>query len=185
MAGTYEAEASEKMEKSLEAFQHELMQVRTGRASAGLLDSIDVEVYGSKMKINQLGNVSIPDARLITITPWDKSQVGTIERAIQSSPLDLNPSNDGTVIRIPLPPLSEERRKELVKVVHKMAEEAKIAIRNVRRNYVDSIKKDQKNGDIPEDDAHKLTDVIQKITDEYSGKVDDALKAKEEEIMEV
>lgn len=185
MAENYKAEATDKMTKSLEAFVQELVHIRTGRASAALLDAIEVEVYGSKMKINQLANIAVPEARMITVTPWDRAQMGAIEKAIQSSPLDLNPANDGHVIRIPIPGLSEERRRDLVKVTHKMAEEARVSIRNVRRHVVDSIKKSQKSGDVPEDDAHKLTAQIQSATDDFCKKVDDALKAKEEEIMEV
>jgi ribosome recycling factor len=149
------------------------------------LDTIEVEVYGSKMKINQLGTVAAPEARLLTITPWDKSQMSAIEKAILASPLELNPSNDGKVIRIPIPQLTEERRKDLVKHVHKLAEEARIAVRNVRRHLVEEVKKEQKEGELPEDDAHKLTAEIQKITDEYIAKIDASLKAKDEEIMEV
>ncbi|GMV93940.1 MAG: ribosome-recycling factor [Candidatus Hydrogenedentota bacterium] len=178
-------DAREKMQKSLEAFDHELVHIRTGRASAGLLDSIEVEVYGSRMKINQLGTVSAPEARLLTITPWDKSQINAIEKAILASPLELTPSNDGKLIRIPIPQLTEDRRKDLVKHVHKLAEEARVSVRNIRRHVVEEIKKEQKDGDLPEDDAHKLTAEIQKITDEYIGKIDASLKAKDEEIMEV
>ncbi len=178
-------EARAKMDKSLEALDHELIHIRTGRASVGLLDTIEVEVYGSKMKINQLGTVAAPEARLLTITPWDKSQMSAIEKAILASPLELTPSNDGKIIRIPIPQLTEERRKDLVKHVHKLAEEARISVRNVRRHLVDEVKKDQKEGRLPEDDAHKLTAEIQKITDEYIGKIDASLKAKDEEIMEV
>lgn len=178
-------EAREKMQKSIEAFDNELVHIRTGRASAGLLDSIEVEVYGSRMKINQLGTVAAPEARLLTITPWDKSQMAVIEKAILASPLELNPSNDGKIIRIPIPQLTEDRRKDLVKHVHKLAEEARISVRNVRRHLVEEVKKEQKEGDLPEDDAHKLTTEIQKITDDYIGKIDMSLKAKDEEIMEV
>jgi len=178
-------QAREKMEKSLEAFDHELIHIRTGRAATGLLDSIEVEVYGSRMKINQLGTVSAPEARLLTITPWDKTQMAAIEKAILASPLELTPSNDGKVIRVPIPQLTEERRKDLVKHVHKLAEEARVSVRNIRRHLVEEAKKEQKDGDIPEDDAHKLTAEIQKITDEYIGKIDASLKAKDEEIMEV
>lgn len=178
-------DAREKMQKSLEAFDHELVHIRTGRASAGLLDSIEVDVYGSRMKINQLGTVSAPEARLLTITPWDKSQMNAIEKAILASPLELTPSNDGKIIRIPIPQLTEERRKDLVKHVHKLAEEARVSVRNIRRHIVEEIKKEQKDGDLPEDDAHKLTAEVQKITDEYIGKIDASLKAKDEEIMEV
>jgi ribosome recycling factor len=178
-------DAREKMEKSLEAFDNELVHIRTGRASTGLLDSIEVEVYGSRMKINQLGTVGAPEARLLTITPWDKSQMAAIEKAILASPLELNPSNDGKIIRIPIPQLTEERRKDLVKHVHKLAEEARVSVRNIRRHIVEEIKKEQKDGDLPEDDAHKLTAEIQKITDEYIGKIEASLKAKDDEIMEV
>ncbi|GMU91242.1 MAG: ribosome-recycling factor [Candidatus Hydrogenedentota bacterium] len=178
-------EARSKMAKSLDALDHELLHIRTGRASVGLLDTIEVEVYGQKMKINQLGTVSAPEARLLTVTPWDKSQIGAIEKAIKTSSLELNPSNDGRIIRIPIPKLTEDRRKELVKHVSKLAEEARVAVRNIRRHLVEEIKKEQKEGELPEDDAHKLTQEIQKITDEHIEKIDASLKAKEEEIMEV
>jgi len=178
-------EARQRMHKSLEAFQHELTTIRTGRASIGLLDTIEVEVYGSKMKLNQLGTVSAPEARLLVVTPWDKSQIGAIERAIQTSPLELNPSNDGKVIRIPLPQLTEERRRDLTKLVSRLAEEARVSVRNIRRHFVDEVKEKQKDGEIPEDDAHKLTAEIQKVTDDTIHEIDAVLKAKEEEIMEV
>jgi ribosome recycling factor len=185
MPNELEKEAQAKMAKSVEAFAHELSSIRTGRASVALLDSIEVDAYGSKMKLNQLSNVAAPEPRLLLITPWDKSQVGAIEKAILASPLNLTPSNDGHVIRIPIPQLTEERRKDLAKLVGKLAEEARVAIRNVRRSVIDEVKKRQKDGDIPEDDAHKLTDQVQKITDEHIEKVDELLKAKEAEIMEV
>ena len=185
MGSEHAKEANAKMEKSLEAFKQELTTIRTGRASVGLLDNVEVEAYGSKMKINQVGTVAAPEPRLLIVTPWDKSQIGAIERAILSSPLELNPSNDGSVIRIPIPQLTEERRKDLVKLLGKLAEESRVAIRNIRRHIVDEIKKGQKEGIIPEDDAHKRTAEVQKITDDYIGKVDEALKLKEEEVMEV
>lgn len=178
-------EAKTKMGKSLEAFQQELASIRTGRASVGLLDGIEVDAYGTKMKLNQVGTVAAPEARLLMVTPWDKTQIPAIERAILASPLELTPSNDGNVIRIPIPQLTEERRKDLVKLTGKLAEEARVAVRNIRRHLVDEVKKQQKDGDIPEDDAHKLTAQIQEITDEYTGKIDEALQSKEEEIMEV
>ena len=185
MAHAMENEAKDKMSKCVESFKQEMGHIRTGRASTGLLDTVEVEVYGTKMKINQIGNVTAPEPRLLVITPWDKSQLHAIEKAIMSSPLDMMPSNDGNVIRLPFPPLTEQRRKELVKMVGKLEEEAKISIRNVRRHIVDTIKKDQKDGKIPEDEAHKLSDSIQKITDDFCAKVDEAFKAKQEEIMEV
>ena len=178
-------EAREKMDKSLVAFQNEISHIRTGRASTGLVDSIEGEVYGQKMKINELATTAVPEARMITIQPWDKSNVAMIEKAVLKSPLEVNPSNDGNVIRVPLPELSEERRKEYVKLIGKLVEEARVSVRNIRRHEVDVIKKQQKSGDIPEDDAHKLTDAIQKVTDEFIAKIDKAFKAKEVEIMEV
>ncbi len=178
-------EAQSKMEKSLENFHAELGGIRTGRASVGLLDSIEVDAYGQMMKLNQVGTVSAPEARMLMITPWDKSQIAAIEKAIIASPLNITPSNDGNVIRIPLPDLTEERRKELVKLTHKLAEDNRISIRNIRRHAVDEAKKAQKDGDLPEDEAHRLTAEVQKITDEFVKKIDDFLKVKEDEIMEV
>jgi ribosome recycling factor len=173
------------MAKSLESFKQELTHIRTGRASTGLVENIEVDAYGSKMPVNQLANITTPEPRLLLIAPWDKSQMGAIERAIMASPLEITPSNDGNVIRIPFPPLTEERRRDLVKLVGKQAEEAKVAVRNVRRHAVDAIKKEQKDGIIPEDDAHKLTDEVQKLTDDFCDQVDHAFKGKEAEIMEV
>ncbi|MCL4219112.1 MAG: ribosome recycling factor [Candidatus Hydrogenedentes bacterium] len=177
--------ARQRMDKSVEAYQHELQTIRTGRASPSLLDTIEVEAYGSKMKLNQVGTITAPEPRLLVVQPWDKSQIKAIERAILESPLDLNPSNDGQVVRIPLPQLTEDRRKDLVKMVGKLAEEARVSVRNIRRHIVDDIKKDQKEGTIPEDDAHRLTAEIQKVTDDCIHSIDQTLKAKEEEIMEV
>ena len=182
---THEKEARSKMEKALEAFQHEIHTIRTGRASVGLLDTVEVEVYGTKMKVNQVATITTPEPRLIVVTPWDKNQLRAIEKAIIASPLELTPSNDGQVIRVPLPPLTEERRKDLVKLVGKLAEEARVSVRNSRRQIIDAIKKAQKEGEIPEDDAHREVARIQELTDEYIGKIDEALKHKEEEIMEV
>ena len=178
-------EAKEKMAKSLAAFQTEIMHIRTGRAATGLVDSIEVEVYGQKMKINELATTSVPEPRMISIQPWDKSNLSVIEKAIMRSPLEVNPMNDGNIIRVPLPELSEERRKEYVKIIGKLAEDARVSVRNIRRHEVDVIKKQQKSGEVPEDDAHKLTDAIQKVTDEFVAKIDSAYHAKETEIMEV
>lgn len=178
-------EAREKMDKSLQSFQQELANLRTGRANPGLLDSVDIEVYGSKMKINQLGTVTVPDPHTIAIDLWDKSQINVVEKALRASPLDINPSNDGRVIRVPVPPLTEERRRDLVKLAGKLSEEAKVSVRNVRRHAVDAVKAMQKDGLVPEDDAHKLTDEIQKMTDKHIQSIDDLLKAKEADIMEV
>ncbi len=170
-----------KMEKSLEAFRQELSGIRTGRASVGLLDSIEVEVYGARMKLNQVATVTAPEARLLVIQPWDRSQMAAIEKAIKTSPLEVNPSNDGHVIRLPLPQLTEDRRKDLVKMVSRIAEEARVSVRGTRRQELDEVK----HAGLPEDDAHKLTAELQKITDEFVAKVDHFLKAKEVEIMEV
>ena len=175
----------EKMQKSFESFQAEIQNIRTGRAATHLLDSIEVDVYGSSMKLNQLATVNAPEARLLTVQPWDKGQIAVIEKAILNSPLELNPQNDGTIIRIPMPELSEERRRDYVKMVGKLAEDARVSVRNVRRNEMDVIKKEQKDGDIPEDDAHKLTEALQKLTDSYIAKIDDAFKAKDADIMAI
>jgi len=175
----------EKMDKTIEAFSHELTSVRTGRASTGLLEGIDVDVYGAKMKIIQLGTINAPEARMLTIQPYDKSTMPAIEKAIVTSPLELTPSNDGHIIRVPLPSLTEERRKDLVKLVNKYAEECRVSIRSARRQAMEDVKQQQKDGDIPEDDAHRLTAELQKRVDEYVEKIDDMLKHKEEEIMEV
>ena len=178
-------EARDKMDKTIEAYHQEIGNIRTGRATPQLLDIVDVEVYGSRMKINQLGTVTVPDPHLIAVDLWDKSQMSVVEKAIMASPLDLNPSNDGKLIRIPIPPLTEERRKDMVKIAAKHSEEAKVAVRNVRRHAMELIKKAQKDGDIPEDDAHKMSDQVQKMTDKHVESIDEALKAKEADIMEV
>ena len=179
------AEATEKMDKSVTAFQAEVASIRTGRANASILDPVEVEVYGSRMKINQLGTISVPDSHLIVIDLWDKSQMSTVERAIMSSSLDLMPSNDGQVIRIPIPQLNEQRRRDLVKLAGKYVEEAKVACRSIRRHAIDTLKKLQKDGEVPEDDAHRLTEAVQKLTDSHTDKIDAIYKAKEADIMEV
>lgn len=178
-------DAKDKMAKSLEAFHQELSNVRTSRANPGMLDIVEVEAYGSPMKINQLGTVTAPDSQLLVVDLWDKSQMSAVEKAIRQSPLDLNPSNDGKVIRLPIPSLTEERRKDLVKLTSKHGEEAKIALRNIRRHAIDEIKRLQKDGELPEDDAHRLSDEVQKLTDASTHEIDEALKAKEVDIMEV
>lgn len=178
-------EAEEKMEKSLEAFKSEMASIRASRANAGLLDVVEVEAYGSKMKINQLGTITVPDPHMIQIDLWDKSQMNVVEKAIMQSPLNITPSNDGKVIRLPIPMLSEERRKELVKLAGRHLEEAKVSIRNVRRHAVDTIKKMQKDGELPEDDAHRASDEVQKLTDKYVAQVDSSFAQKEKDIMEV
>jgi ribosome recycling factor len=177
-------ETREKMEKSLEASADELSSIRTGRATLSLLDGISVDYYGSKSPINQVASISIPEARLMVIQPWDKSMLGTIERALLKADLGLNVNNDGNVVRITVPELTEERRKELVKHVKKLSEEGKIAIRNIRRETNDVLKKMEKSGELPEDDSRREQSEVQELTDEYIEKIDEMVEAKEKEIME-
>lgn len=177
--------AKSKMEKAISAYTRELASIRAGRANASLLDKVFVDYYGAPTPINQLAGVSVPEARLLVIQPYDKTILGEIEKAILRSDLGLNPSNDGSVIRIAIPALTEERRKELVKVVKKEAEEAKIVIRNIRRDGNEDLKKLEKNGEITEDDLRGYADDIQKITDQHISKIDDITKDKEKEILEV
>ncbi len=173
------------MEKAISAYSRELASIRAGRANAALLDRIFVDYYGAPTPINQLAGVSVPEARLLVIQPYDKTILGEIEKAILKSDLGLNPTNDGSLIRIAIPALTEERRKELVKVVKKEAEEAKIAIRNIRRDGNEDLKKLEKNGEITEDDLRGYSDDIQKMTDQHISKIDDITKDKEKEILEV
>jgi ribosome recycling factor len=177
--------AAERMEKAVAALRRELAAIRAGRAAPALLDKITVDYYGSGMPLNQLANISAPEPRLLVIQPWDKKSVSEIERAILKSDLGLTPNSDGTVIRLSIPQLTEERRRELVKVVRKKAEEARVAIRNVRRDINEEIKKSEKNGDITEDELHKTQDDIQKMTDKYIEDAEKVLAAKEREILEV
>ncbi len=174
-----------RMERSIESFRKELGKVRTGRASFSLLDGIKVDYYGTPTPLQQVGTLSVPESRLITITPWDAKMIGPIEKAIQGSGLGLNPASDGKVVRIPIPPLTEERRKELAKVVRKMAEDARVAVRNVRREAIEKLKDREKKKEISEDDVKRGQDRIQKETDACVKKIDDILKAKEQEILEV
>jgi len=178
-------DTSGKMARSLEAFRKELGKVRTGRASFSLLDGIKVDYYGTPTPLQQVGTLSVPESRLITVTPWDSKMVGPIEKAIQSGGLGLNPSNDGKVVRIPIPPLTEERRKDLVKVVRKMAEDARIAVRNIRREGIERIKEKERNKEISEDLMKRWQDKVQKETDSFVKKIDEILKTKEQEILEV
>ncbi len=177
-------ETRDRMIKSIGALQIELKRVRTGRASASLLDGIKVDYYGTSTPLNQMATVAVPESRLITIQPWDVSAIKEIEKAILKSDLGLTPSNDGKMIRINIPPLSEQRRKELVKLVHKTCEEYKVAMRNIRRDGNELIKGFKKDGDVSEDEAFKAQDRIQKITDENIQRIDDIYKAKEKEILE-
>lgn len=185
MAKQVIAQAKEKMEKSLAALGRELASIRAGRANAALLDRISVDYYGAPTPINQLGGISIPEARLLVITPYDKTILGEIEKAIMKSDIGITPTNDGNVIRLMIPALTEERRKELAKQVGKEAENAKVAVRNVRRDANDDLKKLEKNGEITEDELRSYNDDVQKLTDEYIAKVDAAMKEKEQEILSV
>jgi ribosome recycling factor len=175
----------EKMNKTVEATRSELAGIRSGRASAALVEHIRVDYYGADTPLNQLAGIAVPEPRLLVITPWDKTQIDSIEKALLKADLGVTPNNDGTVIRIPIPPLNEERRRELVKRVHRIIEEGKVALRNIRRDANEATKKAEKNGDTSEDEAHRDRDEIQKITDEFSEKLDELAKKKEEEIMEV
>ena len=174
-----------RMHGAVEALKHDLGGLRTGRASIALLDPIHVEVYGANMPLNQVATVSVPEARLLSVQVWDRSNVQPVEKAIRSAGLGLNPITDGQTIRLPIPELTEERRKELAKLVGQYAEKAKVAVRNVRRDGMEFLKKQEKDGKISEDEHRKLHDEVQKLTDDHVKKVDDALAAKEKEIMQV
>ncbi len=178
-------QTKEKMEKAVSALSRELASVRAGRASANLLDKISVDYYGALTPVNQLASISVPEARMLVIQPYDKTVLGEIEKAILKSDLGLTPANDGSIIRLSIPALTEERRKDLVKLVKKYAEEAKVAIRNIRRDGNDELKKLEKNGEITEDELRSNTDNVQKLTDEFIVKIDNVAKDKEKEIMEV
>lgn len=177
-------ETRERMGKTIADLQNELKRVRTGRASLSLLDGIRVDYYGTQTPLNQMASLSVPESRLIVIQPWDVSAIKEIEKAILKSDLGLTPSSDGKLIRIAIPPLTEERRKELVKVVSKMCEEHKIAVRNIRRDANELLKGFKKDGDISEDDAFKGQDQVQKVTDQFIAKVDEIYTSKEKEILE-
>ncbi|WDE10436.1 ribosome recycling factor [Thalassomonas haliotis] len=185
MIDEIQQDAKERMAKSIEALKNNLNKVRTGRAHASLLDNISVDYYGMATPLNQVGNISIPDARTLAITVFDKGMIGAVEKAILKSDLGLNPASNGTLIRIPLPPLTEERRKDLVKVVKGEAENGKIAIRNIRRDANSDFKALLKDKEISEDEHRQAEDEIQKITDSFIKQVDDVLADKEKELMEI
>jgi ribosome recycling factor len=178
-------DAGRRMDKTVENTRHEFTTIRTGRASAALLERVQVDAYGTKMPINQVATISVPEPRLLTITPFDKSIMRDIEKSILESDLGLTPNNDGQVIRLPIPELTEERRKELVKQVRHLAEEGRVAARNIRRDAIHHLKDAEKNGDAGSDDVHRAEERLQKVTDEHVAAIDAALKAKEAEIMEV
>ncbi len=178
-------DAKIRMDKTIAAFHHELQKVRTGRATPTLLDSVTVDYYGNMVPINQASSISVPEPRLIVVQPWEKQMLGAVEKAILKAELGLNPSNDGQIIRIPIPQLSEERRRDLVKLVKKFAEESRISIRNIRRDANDHLKKLEKNNDISEDELSVELDKIQEITDEHIKEVDEVLSSKEKEVLEI
>ena len=178
-------EFSRRMDGALEALNKEFAGLRTGRASAHLLDQIKVQAYGSTMPLTQVGTVNVPEPRMITVQVWDRGLVREVEKSIRDAGLGLNPASDGQLVRVPIPELSQERRTELSKIAHKYAEQARVAVRNVRRDGMEFLKKQEKDGKISEDEHRKLHDEVQKLTDDHVKKVDEALATKEKEIMQV
>src|SRR5438270_1969769 len=180
-----ETNVKTRMDKAIGDLQHEMAAIRTGRATLGILDHIRVDYYGTPTPLNQVANLHVPEPALITIQPWDVSQIGAIEKAIRISDLGLNPGNDGKIIRLPIPPLTEERRKEIVKKLHAGAEHHRVSVRNVRRDGNEAVKKLLKDKKITEDEEKRAHDEIQKLTDTYMAKIDAASKSKEKEILEI
>ncbi len=178
-------DARKRMESALDAVRREFATVRTGKATPALLDTVRVEAYGGKMPLNQVATVSTPDASLIVVQPFDKSLIGDIERGIQSADLGLNPANDGNVVRVPIPPLNEERRKEFVKLLHKMAEEGRISIRHARRSVREEIHALVKEHEIGEDEGHRREEALEKLTHDYTDRIEELLKQKEGEVMAI
>ena len=175
----------EKMQKALQSLGQQMTSVRTGKANVSLLDKIRVDCYGSLLPLNQVASIGAPEVSLITIQPWDKEMLPKIEKSIQASDLGLTPSNDGSIIRLQIPSLTEERRKELARVVKRLAEDSRVEIRNIRREANDTLKKQEKSAELSEDDSHRLMEKVQDLTDEFIEEIDDLLKKKEEEIMTV
>ena len=174
-----------RMQGAVQALRHELGGLRTGRASASLIEPVEVEAYGQKMPINQVATISVPESRMLSVQVWDKSMVGAVERAIRDSNLGLSPTTEGLTLRIRIPELNEQRRKEMVKIAHRYTEEAKVAVRHVRRDGIDVLKKLSKDKDISDDDQKKLEVDVQKVTDQFIGEIDQTLATKEGEIMQV
>lgn len=185
MPGDIVPEARERMSKAIEALRRDLSAIRTGRASVALVDHVRVDYHGTQLPVNQLASVTVPEPRTLVIQPWDRSALGLIEKAIQKSDLGITPNNDGSVIRLTLPQLNEQRRKELVKQVQKRVEEGRIAVRNIRRDFHDDLRKQEKAHDVSEDQARRLTEQLQKVTDEFISDIDKVGKEKEAELMEV
>jgi ribosome recycling factor len=178
-------EAEERMQKAVIAYEQVLATVRTGRANTGLVEHLQVDQYGQKMPLNQLATLSAPDATLITVQPWDKGAINSIVKAIQTSDIGITPQSDGSIIRLPVPPLTEERRRELVKQMHSKTEEARVSVRNARRHAIDELKKLLKAGDVGEDDEHRAQNDVEKLTHQYVDQVDALEKQKEQELLEV
>lgn len=178
-------DANEKMSKAVDVVKHELVTIRTGRATPGLIESVKVDYYGTPTPLKQVANIGAPEPTLLTVQPWEKNMIQPIEKAIQNANLGLNPQNDGTLVRVPIPPLNEERRKEYVKLTKKYGEQGKVSIRNIRRDANDSLKKIEKDKEISEDDKKRGEDEVQKLTDKYTSEIDRLLEQKEKEIMEV
>lgn len=185
MTSSLIADLKRRMEGALNALSHDLKGLRTGRASSALLDSVTVEVYGSRMPLNQVATISAPEARLLTVQVWDHSNSAAVEKAISSAGLGLNPSAEGAMIRVPIPDLSEDRRKEMVKIAGQYAEKGRVAVRNIRRDGMDALKKQEKDGDISEDEQRKGHDEVQKLTDSFIKQIDEAVVKKEKDIMDV
>ncbi len=175
----------DQMEAAVDAMRREFASVRTGKASPALLDTVRVDAYGAKTPLNQVASINTPEPRLIVVQPWDKSLIGDIERAIRAADLGLNPSNDGNVIRVPIPPLSEERRKDMVRLLHRIAEEGRISVRHARQEANKDIKRQESEHEISEDEARRQLAEVQRLTDEYVGRIDDLMQSKEAEILEV
>ncbi len=178
-------EADDKMEKSLEHLQHELTSIRTGRANPALIGPVTVPYYGAPTPLNQLGQISAPEPRLLLVQVYDRGQIGAVEKAIRDSGQGLNPASDGQVIRVPIPPLTEERRREYVKMVKQRAEDARVAVRNIRRDEMHRIQQQEKDGELPQDDAKRANEQLQKITDQHVAQIDALASRKEAEVMEV
>jgi ribosome recycling factor len=185
MSATDVNELKRRMDGAINAFKHDIASLRTGRASANILDPVTVEAYGSRVPLNQVANITVPEPRMLSVSIWDRSMVQAVDRAIRESHLGLNPIMDGQTLRIPLPELNEERRRSLVKVAHDYAEKNKIAVRNVRRDGMEGLKKAEKDGDIGQDESRALSEKVQKITDDSITEIDKLLVAKEKEIMQV
>ncbi len=179
------AECEQKMIKSLEAFKRDLSTIRAGKATTTLLDNIKVDYYGTPTPVKQIASISAPEARLLIVQPWEKNMLKEVSRAIQTSDLGLNPQDDGQVLKIPIPPLNEERRRDLVKLAHKLSEDCKVSVRSTRRDAIDQLKKSQKDGELPEDESRRLVDQVQKLHDKYIARLEEVLKKKEAEVMEV